>query len=357
MAAPDQGGDVAVDMIVANNVFAHKNQWGGVFGGALEPGAMVQESTGLIDFNNTYGLDTFNERGHCDFDADSKPDDFIATGVTWWYASSVLGGRWVYLDRSPARLADVTLADVDRDGRCDVTASGTLHPGGGDGSRPLVQLPVGGLTSIAGAAVDYQLTANGGIQPYTWYVSGLPAGLSATPLARITGSTTLFGKANNVVTVTVTSANHRSDTVTIPWKLGSIVPDVVKKPLGVARQAITAAGLQVRALTRVPDLAPVDNVIGQSLAVGTFVPPQSLIDLTLSSGGALVPNVSGMSASEAASSITSLGLVPAPSGSADCIDPGRVINMFTQPGKVVALGTAVAYHVDTSTRKSCKIIK
>ena len=86
---PTDGADVA------HNVFAHSQEWGGY----LDDAALVQiDGNNLRAVDNRFGLDTLIERQGCaDFDGDGISDDFMATGVTWWYASSALGGQWVYL--------------------------------------------------------------------------------------------------------------------------------------------------------------------------------------------------------------------------------------------------------------------
>ena len=43
-------------MEVKHNVFAHSDQWAGIFNGVLSPGAMLQNATGLTASENTYGL-------------------------------------------------------------------------------------------------------------------------------------------------------------------------------------------------------------------------------------------------------------------------------------------------------------
>lgn len=53
----------------------------------------------------------------------------MATGATWWFSS----GRtrpWTYLDTSTIKLSEMTLGHLDGDSRCDVSAGGTIYPGG-----------------------------------------------------------------------------------------------------------------------------------------------------------------------------------------------------------------------------------
>jgi len=113
-----------VGMDVKNNVFAHSVRDGGY----ITPGAWLQNESGLHDLGNTLGLNTFNNRRSCDFDADGTPDPFIATGVTMWYGSSARGGRWTFLDRSTKRVDEVSLSDVNGDGMCDVVTGPAVNP-------------------------------------------------------------------------------------------------------------------------------------------------------------------------------------------------------------------------------------
>ncbi|MGW0969963.1 hypothetical protein [Streptomyces sp. NPDC002516] len=104
-------GTPTVSMDTENNVFAENSN-----------DAVHVNETGYHDRGgNVFNSTAFNDRGSCDFDGDGKSDPFMATGATWWYASSRLGGNWAYLNQSTKRVADVTLADVNGDGRCDVT--------------------------------------------------------------------------------------------------------------------------------------------------------------------------------------------------------------------------------------------
>ena len=111
-----------VGMDFRRNEFAHSEREGGF----VTPGAIVANGGGVNDLgDNTYGLNMFGERKICDFDGDGTGDSFMGTGIGWWYQSSKLTGRWVFLARSSYRVAAVTLTDVNQDGRCDVIANGT----------------------------------------------------------------------------------------------------------------------------------------------------------------------------------------------------------------------------------------
>jgi FG-GAP-like repeat len=130
-------GTPQIGMYVGANVFRHDSP----------DGAMSQTETGLyIEYangvdTNRYGIDGSTQLGSCDFDGDGINDAFMATGVTLWYSS---GGTmpWAYLNASTARLADVTLADFDGDGRCDVLVGGLLSSGGTGPFRPWFRAPL-----------------------------------------------------------------------------------------------------------------------------------------------------------------------------------------------------------------------
>ncbi|MFJ4848664.1 FG-GAP-like repeat-containing protein [Streptomyces sp. NPDC088733] len=124
-------GTPSVGMTVSHNVFQHSSLWVG----SILPihAALDQTETGLHQSANTLDSYTGGQRKYCDFDGDGVGDAFIATGITWWYQSSSLGGRWSYLNQSTTRLADVSLGDVDSDGLCDVGYPGGVFVNPGQG--------------------------------------------------------------------------------------------------------------------------------------------------------------------------------------------------------------------------------
>ncbi len=114
-------GTPSIRADVRDNVFKHESLWGVSTPYETLPGAVTQSESGLVTANNQLGVDESGNLGHCDFDADGAMDTFFATGATWWYSS---GGTaaWRYLNTSSRRLSQLTLGDVDGDGRCDVRA-------------------------------------------------------------------------------------------------------------------------------------------------------------------------------------------------------------------------------------------
>jgi subtilisin family serine protease len=91
--------------------------------------------------------------------------------------------------------------------------------GGGQPGDPSVTNP-GTQTSTVGTAASLQLAASGGTAPYTWSVSGLPAGLSASASGAISGTPTTAGTSS--VTATVTDAANKTGTATFSWVVNAV---------------------------------------------------------------------------------------------------------------------------------------
>ncbi|CAD6881753.1 hypothetical protein [Methylomonas albis] len=69
--------------------------------------------------NNLWGAKPLKNLVKCDFTGDGLPDDFMATGVTWWVRSAVTQ-QWQYLNTKTERLNQLIIQDLDNDGICDV---------------------------------------------------------------------------------------------------------------------------------------------------------------------------------------------------------------------------------------------
>ena len=157
-------GTPMIGMDVKNNVFAHSNQQGGFD----NPGALVQNATGMRIADNRFGLNLSGERRSCDFDGDGTQDSFMATGATWWYASSRLNGRWVYMNQSTKKVNEVSLGDLNSDGRCDVYIGADRYYANSDtGLWTDKPGPTGG-SAIAAARSNGKVTLVGGLGPASY---------------------------------------------------------------------------------------------------------------------------------------------------------------------------------------------
>src|SRR5262249_10335831 len=109
-------GKPAHGAIAENNVFSHYTEWGGY----VRDGELVQNALGtnFSALNNTFSAD-FDDMmvsSVCDFNGDGFPDDFLATGATWWYAPGTGTNRvWRYLHTSAKGLGQLTFGDVNGD--------------------------------------------------------------------------------------------------------------------------------------------------------------------------------------------------------------------------------------------------
>jgi PASTA domain len=131
------------------------------------------------------------------------------------------------------------------------------------------------------------------------------------------------------------------------------VPYLIGSTEGVARNFITGAGYAVSKVSYSLSTAPAGSVISQNPTFGIIELPGSGVNFTVSSGGAIVPNLKSLSQGSATGAITGLGLVPSVSFSKTCTDPNDVIMQSPPAGTLVAPGSTVHITVDSGTRQTC----
>ncbi|MFF0271611.1 FG-GAP-like repeat-containing protein [Kribbella sp. NPDC004536] len=132
------------------------------FSKAEGDGAIVQtEGSNLWSRDNQFSTGPSVSTSVCDFDGDARPDDFVATGVSWWYRSAA-SGQYFYLASSRQKLplsstprsGYLTAVDPNGDGRCDIY----------DGSGLSMNRTVAGAVRLIGAAQGADLV---GTKPYS----------------------------------------------------------------------------------------------------------------------------------------------------------------------------------------------
>jgi serine/threonine-protein kinase len=138
---------------------------------------------------------------------------------------------------------------------------------------------------------------------------------------------------------------------------GVTVPDVTGMALEDAHQALTAAGLQVGALT--PDATatstPQGTVLSQAPAAGEEVDEGSAVDLVVAgSGDVVVPDLTGLSQADAEAAIAAAGLVleTVLQDYSDEVPAGSVVEQTPAAGSTVPQGTAVTISVSTGPQSS-----
>jgi len=130
------------------------------------------------------------------------------------------------------------------------------------------------------------------------------------------------------------------------------VPPVVGQMENAAKQQLSAEGLEMSSTTEASD-RPAGEVLTQSPDAGTKVDPDSTVEVTVSSGPSettvSVPNVVGLTQSEAEANITGAGLVPSVQEQSTSIQPqdGRVIDQNPSGGGTVNEGTRIVIIVGT----------
>lgn len=160
-------------------------------------------------------------------------------------------------------------------------------------------------------------------------VTAAQAGAEPPPAPVVTRSATPSPTPTPTPTSSTTSAPE-PDALAVPQVVGLTADD--------ASAAVLAAGL-------VPDVVLVDlpgvagAVLGVEPGVGTAVPPESVVTLSVVSGYVLVPDVGGLTASAARSQLESAGLDPRPARPLETV-------ASTEPaaGTRVLAGTTVLLH-------------
>jgi hypothetical protein len=135
------------------------------------------------------------------------------------------------------------------------------------------------------------------------------------------------------------------------------VPNLLGLQQSPAINSITTAGYALSTVSYQLNSAPAGTVIFQYPSAGIIEYPGSGVELTLSTGGAIVPNLLGAPKSSATSAITALGLTPAVGYSHACINPGDVLLQSPLAGTLLAFGSTVTVTIDSGTYKNCGVLK
>ncbi|HUT28368.1 MAG TPA: PASTA domain-containing protein [Sedimentisphaerales bacterium] len=217
----------------------------------------------------------------------------------------------------------------------------------------LSQNPAGGITLPVGSAIDLVVSLGRPRVPDVIGMSAADANLAITGVDGLTISTVTYGYSGTIGAGGVMSQNPTGGTfvltgssVSIVVSLGlPVVPDVVDMPEADAILAITAIdNLTVSTVNyEHSDTVAAGLVISQAPAGGTVVSAGSSVELVVSLGQPIVPNVVGMSANEAVTTIEAVDdLAAAQSYAYDNNTPfGYIVSQSPAAGTVVSMGTTV----------------
>jgi len=145
---------------------------------------------------------------------------------------------------------------------------------------------------------------------------------------------------------TMVAANSSVDITVSSGPSNTVVPDVVGLTQAAAENAITTASLAVGTVTQQSDNGvPSGNVISQTPISGTTVNQNTDVNLVISTGPAttLVPDVTGLSQTQAQNTITGAGLTVGniTQQSDNSVPADDVISQNPMAGSDVSPGTAI----------------
>ena len=118
-------------------------------------------------------------------------------------------------------------------------------------------------------------------------------------LTDATGTTVTGGQTTLPKGATIYYQTYQQATVNVPYVVGDTI--------NVATNALIKAGLGQPTVTQVDNSAPAGQVLQQSVAVNTPVPPGTKLTLTVSNGTINLPDVTGMKAADAKAKLNGLG--------------------------------------------------
>jgi beta-lactam-binding protein with PASTA domain len=234
--------------------------------------------------------------------------------------------------------------------------SSTIAPG-----LVISQSPAPGTSLVLGAAMA--LTVSKGQQPVA--VPNVAGMIQSAASMAITGATLTVGAVTQEYSSTfdtgwVISQSPASGTLLLPGAAVALVVSKGPRPVAVpnvagmtqaaASTAITGATLAVGEVTQeYSSTVAAGSVISQSPVAGTSVLPGTAVALTVSMGPqpVEVPNVAGMTQTDASTALTSLGLTVGAIAQeySSTVASGSVVSQAPAAGTTVDIGSAVALTV------------
>jgi hypothetical protein len=219
----------------------------------------------------------------------------------------------------------------------------------------------GGIGPRAGSTtqdvvLDLNLFTSGGKAPYTYTASGLPSGLTLGANGVIQGRPGSEG--TSTVTVTARDANGTAgNAYQFTWTVGAPdVPDVRGLGWGLAKPALTRAGLTAGSLTAKSDCTrPLGTVDSQTPAANTPATPGTAVDVVYTTCAADAPVVT--------SALLSGGHATVSWTDKSAGEDSFVVSRYTAAGQFVSqaaalpsgskTGTGTAYTITDATPGNC----
>jgi beta-lactam-binding protein with PASTA domain len=214
------------------------------------------------------------------------------------------------------------------------------------------QSPTSGTAAASGTAVSIVVSLGMPVIPDVVGQAQAAAEAAITAASFTVGAVTTAHSdtvtAGNVISQSPTSGTAAASgtAVSIVVSLGQpIVPDVTGQAQAVAEAAITAASFTVGAVTTAhSDTVAAGNVISQSPVGGTAATSGTAVNIVVSLGQPIVPDVTGQAqaAAEAAITAASFTVGTVTTAHSDTVTAGNVISQSPPSGTAAASGTAVS---------------
>jgi beta-lactam-binding protein with PASTA domain len=220
------------------------------------------------------------------------------------------------------------------------------------------QIPAGSTVVATGSTVTYKVSLG---NPTVPNIVGMTAAAANTAIinANLAVGTVTTAYSNTVVAgnvisqspaagTVVTTGSSVSYVVSLGKSLGKpTVPNIVGMTAAVANTAVVNANLVVGTVTTAySNTVAAGNVISQTPVAGTKVATGSKVKYVISLGEKpIVPNIVGMAASDANTTIIDANLVvgTVTTKYSNTVVAGKVISQSPAAGKAVAIGSKVKY--------------
>ncbi|MHC4648529.1 MAG: Stk1 family PASTA domain-containing Ser/Thr kinase, partial [Planctomycetota bacterium] len=216
------------------------------------------------------------------------------------------------------------------------------------------QNPVGGTTVTVGSSVDLAVSLGQPVVPNVVGMAEADANTAITAVDNLTVGSVTYEYSDTVAAGDVISQSPVGGTtvsvgssVDLVVSLGQsvIVPNSVGQTEADANSAISAAGLLIGTVAyEYSDTVAAGLVISQSPVSGTTVAVGSLVDLVVSLGQPVVPNVVGQTEADANTAITAVDNLTVGSITyeySDAVATGNVISQNPVASTAVAIGSSV----------------
>ena len=133
----------------------------------------------------------------------------------------------------------------------------------------------------------------------------------------------------------------------------TMVPDLTGADESSVDLLLSRSHLITGTVTSVVSLARAGTVIAENSPAGTIEPSSSIVDVTISAGGAAVPELESLTQGQATRQLAALGLATRVTQTRQCTDPGLVTGQTPAAGTVVALGSTVTITVNRGPLHPC----